>query len=65
MYDLVATMEPSITLWLVMFGFFVATWLGGMVWGYWLGRNSKVAGEINLEPIVRLDPDGSDYREIP
>jgi len=47
-------MEPHIQLWLVIFTVLTAMFALGFVWGYWVGRNAKIAGVWNLEPIVRL-----------
>lgn len=44
---------------------FVSSFFSGLVWGYLLGRNAKIAGVLNIEPIARLPADELPGREVP
>jgi len=50
-------MDPAFSLWFALFVFSGSWFAVGFIYGYWQGRNSKIGGLMNLEPIVRLPAD--------
>ncbi len=58
-------MDPHLQMWLAIFGVCAGMCILGLIWGFILGRNSKVVGMINLEPIQRLPEDEPAGRTIP
>ena len=58
-------MDPETYLRLSAIGLFIVSFFCGLIWGYILGRNSKIAGVVNIEPIQRLPKDGPPSREVP
>lgn len=51
-------MGAQLVYWGIVFVLYLAIFTCGMVWGYLLGRNAKIGGIMNLEPIIRLPEDG-------
>lgn len=58
-------MDPETYLELLAASLFVASFFSGLIWGYIFGRNAKIAGVINIEPIQRLPADEPPGREVP
>jgi hypothetical protein len=46
--------DPHLQYWLATFGIVAGSFIMGWIYGYWIGRNSKILGELNLEPIYQL-----------